>query len=92
MTDNLATNGDAAKKLKPPIAAKSKRQSFIRLCEPRVDKAIDRIRRIGKLGNRQAYEFDERDVDKIVSALSEAVEQMRQRFEDPKAEQLGFKL
>lgn len=91
MTDHLATNGDA-EKIPPPLPFLAKRQNFIRLAEGRVDRAVYRIRQIGKLGNRQTYDFDERDVDKIVSALSEAVEAMRRRFDDPDEEQASFKL
>lgn len=59
-------------------ADETKRQKFVRLVDPRVVRAITAIRRIGKLGGRNAghYEYGEEDVGKIVEALSREIVQL----------------
>jgi len=57
-----------------------KRQKFIYLAEKRTKNAIKSIRIIAKLGNRNAYQFDESDVKKIVGALNREVEALRSRM------------
>lgn len=58
-----------------------KRDNFVRLAESRVNKALKDIQLIGNLSNRSAYEFDEKDVRKIFSALQKSLESARSRFE-----------
>jgi hypothetical protein len=57
-----------------------KREKFIELAESRTRNAIKAIRVIGKLGNKNAYEFTEADVNKIVKALNREIEQMKERM------------
>lgn len=57
-----------------------KREKFIELAQNRTKNAIKAIRVIGKLGNKNAYEFTEADVNKIVKALIREVEQMKARM------------
>jgi hypothetical protein len=57
-----------------------KREKFIELAEGRTKTAIKAIRVIGKLGNKNAYEFTETDVNKITKALIREVEQMKARM------------
>ena len=57
-----------------------KREKFVELAESRTRNAIKAIRVIGKLGNKNAYEFTEADVNKIVRALNREVEQMKARM------------
>jgi ribosomal protein L7/L12 len=42
--------------------------------------AIKAIRIIGKLGNKNAYQFDDSDVQKIVRALNKEVEALKMRM------------
>ncbi len=71
----------------------SKRENFVRLAESRTVNAIKAIRVIGKLSNKSAYEFDESDVRKIVSALSKEVDALKARMASPGAkETVDFKL
>ena len=58
-----------------------KRETFVRLAESRVNKALKDIQLIGNLSNRSAYEFDEKDVRKIFVALQKSLENARSRFE-----------
>jgi hypothetical protein len=46
---------------------------------------------IGKLGNHNAYEFDDDDVTKVTEALTAEVDRMAARFQDPR-EQVEFEL
>lgn len=57
-----------------------KRENFVRIAENRTRNAIKAIRVIGKLGNKNAYDYTEADVKKIASALNKEVEAMRARM------------
>jgi hypothetical protein len=57
-----------------------KRAKFVELAESRTVNAIRAIRVIGKLGNKSAYEYDDADVKKIVSALSKEVDALKARL------------
>jgi ribosomal protein L7/L12 len=58
----------------------SKRDKFVELAESRTKNAIKTIRVIAKLGNKNAYEFTEADVKKIVAALNREIEALRSRM------------
>jgi ribosomal protein L7/L12 len=58
----------------------SKRENFVRIAEKRTRNAIKAIRIIGKLGNKNAYDYTEADVKKISSALNKEIETMRSRM------------
>jgi hypothetical protein len=71
----------------------SKREKFVQLAENRTINAIKAIRVIGKLGNKSAYEFDESDVRKIVTALNRETEALKARMTSPGGkETIDFKL
>jgi hypothetical protein len=57
-----------------------RREKFVKLAENRTRNAIKAIRVIGKLGNKNAYQFDESDVQKIVRALNKEVEALKARM------------
>ena len=40
------------------------------------------IRIIGKLGNKSHYEYEEKDIKKIVGALSKEIEALRRKLSD----------
>lgn len=70
-----------------------KRAKFVRLAENRTINAIKAIRVIGKLGNKSAYEFDDSDVKKIVSALNREIDALRTRLgSSGTKETIDFKL
>jgi hypothetical protein len=71
----------------------NKREKFRVLAEARTNKALDAIRRIGNLANRQTYEFDEEEVRKIVKALRDAITEVEARYKSPKGKrEARFKL
>lgn len=72
---------------------KDKRENFVRLAENRTKNAIKAIRVIGKLGNKNAYQFDDSDVQKIVRAITKEVESLRARMSTTGGkESVDFKL
>jgi uncharacterized protein Yka (UPF0111/DUF47 family) len=58
-----------------------KREKFRELAESRVPKAAWAIRNIGKLANLYAYDFEARDIAKIVEHLRKELDEMETRFE-----------
>lgn len=60
-----------------------KREKFRQLAERRTNTAIEAIERIGKLSNRQAYEFEEAEIRKILKALREAISGVERKFSTP---------
>ncbi len=61
-------------------AKEEKRQKFVKLAENRTKNAIKAIRVIGKLGNKNAYQFDDADVQKICRALSKELDALKARM------------
>tara|TARA_R110002126_G_scaffold213048_2_gene359537 strand:+ start:372 stop:593 length:222 start_codon:yes stop_codon:yes gene_type:complete len=59
---------------------KDKRESFVRLAEGRVNRAVKDIRLIGNLSNRSAYSYTEDDIKKIFRVLQREIELARSRF------------
>ena len=79
---------------KTATASKSeKRDKFVRLAENRTVNAIKAIRVIAKLGNKNAYQFDDSDVNKIVKALNREIDSLKARMSSSGAkETVDFKL
>lgn len=75
------------------VSKGKRREKFVELAENRTKNAIRAIRVIGKLGNKNAYEFDDTDVQKIVRALAREIESLKARMSTtgPK-ESVDFKL
>lgn len=61
-------------------ARSKKREKFVELAESRTQNAIRAIRVISKLGNKNAYEYSERDVKRIASALAKEIEALKVRM------------
>jgi len=61
-----------------------KHDKFRELAEGRTNKALEAIIRIGKLSNRQLYEWDDAEVRKIVKALKDAVSEVENKFASPR--------
>lgn len=57
-----------------------KREKFVELAEARVEKTLKDIQLIGNLSNKAAYEYSEEDVKKIFSALQQALNLSKSRF------------
>jgi hypothetical protein len=73
--------------------AQDKRTKFVELAESRTVNAIRAIRVIGKLGNKSAYEYDDADVKKIISALSKEIDALKSRLAQKSSKgEVEFKL
>lgn len=64
----------------PIKPSRNKRLKFEELAEKRVNRAIDNIRLIGNLSNKNNYEFEKKDISKIFGALEEELRGARARF------------
>jgi hypothetical protein len=74
-------------------AKAGKREKFVELAENRTRNAIKAIRVIGKLGNKNAYQYDDSDVQKIVRALTKEVDALKARMSSTGIkESVDFKL
>ena len=70
-----------------------KRDKFVKLAESRTVNAIKAIRIIGKLGNPNAYEYNDTDVKKITKVLTDEIETMKTRLKSTKgSDDVQFKL
>jgi hypothetical protein len=77
----------------PAKTEAGKREKFVELAENRTRNAIKAIRVIGKLGNKNAYQYDDSDVQKIVRALTKEVEALKARMSSTGSkEAVDFKL
>lgn len=59
-------------------------ERFRRLATKRTNEVLDRLRRLGNLSNRTNYRYSEEDVEKIFTAIYEAVEDIEARFRPQK--------
>lgn len=76
-----------------PAGKAGKRDKFVELAENRTRNAMKAIRVIGKLGNKNAYQFDDSDVQKIVRALNKEIESLKARMSQTGGkESVDFKL
>jgi hypothetical protein len=74
-------------------AKADRREKFVNLAERRTRNAIKAIRVIGKLGNKNAYQFDETDVQKIARALTKEIDALKARMSSKTGkESVDFKL
>ncbi len=87
-------DGSAGTELKTSAKrTEDKRAKFVELAESRTINAIRAIRVIGKLGNKSAYEYDDADVKKIISALSKEVDALKGRLAQKSSKsEVEFKL
>lgn len=70
-----------------------KHNKFRELAENRTNRALDAIRTIGNLSNRNLYEWEDVEVRKIMKALKDAVSDVEKKFSGPKSARVkGFKL
>lgn len=62
------------------MATRDKAEKFIELANKRVNKALKDIQLVGNLANRQNYDFTEDQAKKIVRALQQEVDAVKQTF------------
>lgn len=60
----------------------TKKEKFVRLAENRTNKALEMIRLIGNLSNKNVYEYTDADVEKIFKALETELIIAKKQFTD----------
>jgi len=65
-------------------------ERFKRVAEARTNAVLEKLRIFGNLSNRQMYSYSEEDINKIFSAISKQVKEVRAKFNYRKEER--FKL
>ncbi len=63
------------------MSTDERRQKFKNLAEKRTTNAIKQIRLIGNLSNKGNYSYDDKDVNKIFTALSREIKAMKDKFQ-----------
>lgn len=63
------------------VKKETDREKFIRLATKRVNNALKAIQLVGNLSNRGNYDFNEKDVERIFTALSSELKTSRERFQ-----------
>lgn len=66
------------------------RDRFRRLATLRTNIVLKRLRVLGNCSNRNIYEYDEADIDKIFSEIDRKVKEVKAKFHFPKKK--DFKL
>ena len=56
------------------------RERFVRLAEARTNKIIDMIQLLGNCSNQSQYEYSQKDVAKIFTAIQTEVDSAKKRF------------
>tara|TARA_B100001057_G_scaffold307180_1_gene307293 strand:+ start:145 stop:381 length:237 start_codon:yes stop_codon:yes gene_type:complete len=62
---------------------RDRRERFKSLASARVNKALQNLKLIGNLSNKQHYEYDELDVKKIFNVLEIELKTAKQKFQKP---------
>ncbi len=68
-----------------------KKDRFKRLATTRTNDILKKLRILSNCSNRSAYEYSEDDVNKIFSAIDQAMKESKSKFYFPKNNS-GFKL
>ena len=64
----------------PDKKQESKRDRFIRLAETRTNKIIDMLQLLGNCSNTSAYEYTQKDIEQIFSAIEFEVREAKKKF------------
>lgn len=58
----------------------TKRAKFVRLAEARTNKIINMLQLLGNCSNSSAYDYTQKDVDKIFAAIEAEVKEAKKKF------------
>lgn len=62
----------------------SKREKFYRLAENRMNTVLKQIELLGNLSNRNAYDYTDEDINKMVKTLKNAIANLEHNFNNEK--------
>ncbi len=60
--------------------AETKRERFVRLAEARTNKILEMMRLLGNCSSKASYEYTDRDIKQIFSALEKELKNTKNRF------------
>ncbi len=58
----------------------TKREKFVRIAEARTNKIINMIQLLGNCSNQSMYEYSQKDVNKIFSAIQNELDEAKKRY------------
>ncbi len=58
----------------------TKRDKFVRIAEARTNKIINMIQLLGNCSNQSMYEYSQKDVNKIFSAIQNELDEAKKRY------------
>ena len=58
----------------------TKRDKFVRIAEARTNKIIDMLQLLGNCSNANAYDYTQKEVDKIFNAIESEVREAKKKF------------
>ena len=67
------------------------RTKFVRLAESRTEKAVSAIENIASLANPRSYQYNDKDIQQIMSALNEAVKMVQNSFKSKEKKEFKLK-
>ena len=67
-------------------SGESKRDKFVRLAESRTNKILETLVLLGNCSNTSAYEYSQKDVDKIFTAIQNELNETKKRFHQKKTD------
>ncbi len=70
----------------------SKKEKFIRIAEPRVNKVIDALHVLEHCANTNTYEYSNEDINKIFDTLEAELDKTRRKFIPKEAKTTKFRL
>ena len=74
------------------MKSKNKSSKFKQLAENRVNRALKDLDLISNLSNKSYYEYDDKDVSKIISTLENAIRSVKASFKKNIDRKKEFKL
>jgi len=74
------------------VDVRQKQQKFNELAEKRVNNAISQIRLIGNLSDKRHYQYTEEQAKKIITALTDELNYIKQRYKTSLNGKRSFKI
>lgn len=73
-------------------STETKREKFVRIAEARTNKIINMIQLLGNCANPSGYEYTEKDVNDIFSAIDRELKAAKAKFSSTEVKTSKFKL
>lgn len=76
--------------VKEKVKNESNRERFKRLAKIRTQKVLEKLRVLGHCSNSNLYEYDEKDIKLIFSAIDHELKRVRTKFTKPSRNNFDF--